>query len=70
MYWMHNKMHASNQQYSLREQLHATKLELDDEQRRAQAREVQLEHDATQKKLAEELETMQKKLQEVRSDPT
>jgi hypothetical protein len=45
------------------------KLDLEDEQRRAQAREVQLEHDATQKKLVEELETTRKKLQEVRSDP-
>jgi hypothetical protein len=45
------------------------KLDLEDERRRAQAREVQLEHDATQKKLAEELETTRKKLQEVRSDP-
>ncbi|KAG7387696.1 Cilia- and flagella-associated protein 57 [Phytophthora pseudosyringae] len=63
---------------SLREQLHATKLDLQDEQRRAQEREVQLEYegrkklreakvnyDATQQTLSEELEVTQRKLQEV-----
>ncbi|KAJ8569206.1 hypothetical protein ON010_g6054 [Phytophthora cinnamomi] len=63
---------------SLREQLHAAKLDLEDEQKRAQERELQLEYDsrkklreakaqydATQKKLTDELEITHKKLQEV-----
>ncbi|GMG16817.1 unnamed protein product [Phytophthora fragariaefolia] len=63
---------------SLREQLHAAKLDLEDEQKKGQEREVQLEYDGrkklreaktqydtAQKKLADELEMTQKKLQEV-----
>ncbi|KAG6970362.1 hypothetical protein JG688_00004896 [Phytophthora aleatoria] len=63
---------------SLREELHATKMDLQDEQKRAQEREVQLEfdgrkklreakvhYDTTQKKLTEELELAQRKLREV-----
>ncbi|KAE9340616.1 hypothetical protein PF008_g11020 [Phytophthora fragariae] len=65
---------------SLREQLHAAKLDLEDEQKRAQEREVQLEYDGrrklqevkaqydtTQKKLTDELEVTQRKLREVLS---
>ncbi|ETM51514.1 hypothetical protein L914_04652 [Phytophthora nicotianae] len=63
---------------SLREELHATKMDLEDEQKRAQEREVQLEYegrkklreakvhyDDTQKRLTEELELTKRKLHEV-----
>ncbi|EEY60234.1 uncharacterized protein PITG_12569 [Phytophthora infestans T30-4] len=65
---------------SQREELHATKMDLEDEHTRAQEREVQLEYegrkklreakahyDGAQKRLADELELTKRKLQEVLS---
>ncbi|KAL4172279.1 hypothetical protein KRP22_007443 [Phytophthora ramorum] len=65
---------------TLREQLHATQLDLEDEQKRAQERETQLEYegrkklreakvqfDSSQNKLVDELEATRRKLQEVLS---